>query len=90
MEDNAELDWITAMMPGLESAASQVAEPSFLVDQPFTRNDVNTFLSNIYVEDTRTLVLIGERSKAFLCVIFFPCLAHTSIKERREQERPTC
>jgi len=54
------LDWLSALTSSLADELRRKPSPPFLVDQEFTRSDVDRFLEQIIVEDTRTLVLIGK------------------------------
>jgi len=55
------LDWLTQLTNNLTlEVEKSVPKIPFLVHTPFTKENVNTFLEQIYVEDSRTLVLIGK------------------------------
>lgn len=52
--------WLTTLQTFLSAEAKTEPSTPFLVNEPFTKQDVGAFLEHIYVEDSRTLVLIGK------------------------------
>jgi len=76
------MDWLSSLQKDLEKEVKNEPKIPFLVTVPFSKNDVDRFLNNIYVEDSRTLVLIGKSGAGKTNLLNHLCRAPIFISEQ--------
>jgi len=74
--------WLASLQRDLAKEVANEPIVPFLVNIPFTRKDVDSFLKNIFVEDSRTLVLIGKSGAGKTNLLNHLCRAPIFVSEQ--------